>query len=343
MDKLRLLCLFSGFGAFEKALTNLSMDYELINFCEIDKHAAKSYCAIHDVNENLNLGDITKIDISKLPTNVDLITHGSPCQDYSISGLQAGGDKGSGTRSSLMWNTVEIVKHCKPKYVVWENVKNVLAKKHIHNFEQYLKDLEDIGYKSYYKVLNAKDFGIPQNRERIYCISILGEHKSYEFPDETLITTPNIRDYIEEFDSSSEYILKPYVRNQIRKTKFKKERYIQETEDIMNRTIKGFRIMDYRYDEGLRIRKNNLCPTLTTKANSSISSVPIVYNNGELRFMMPIESWRLMGFSDEDYHKAESIPTSIAQLYKQAGNSVVVKVVEKLYENLFDMGGISYE
>lgn len=105
-QKIKLLSLFSGIGAFETALERLGIDYELTNFCEIDKYAVQSYCMLHDVDESLNLGDITNINFDKLPDNIDLLTHGSPCQDYSVSGAQAGGDEGSGTRSSLMWNTV---------------------------------------------------------------------------------------------------------------------------------------------------------------------------------------------------------------------------------------------
>ena len=108
--KLKVLSLFSGIGAPEKALERLNIDYELINYCEIDKYASKSYSIIHNVSEDLNLGDITKIDIDKL-RDFDLLTHGSPCQDFSAIGKQAGGDIGSETRSSLMWNTVEIIKH----------------------------------------------------------------------------------------------------------------------------------------------------------------------------------------------------------------------------------------
>lgn len=99
--------------------------------------------------------------------------HGSPCQDFSLAGKQAGGDEGSGTRSSLMYETIRIVKKLKPKYVIWENVKNLLSKKHIHNFNAYLDTMKELGYKNYYDVLNAKDYGIPQNRERVFTISIL--------------------------------------------------------------------------------------------------------------------------------------------------------------------------
>lgn len=173
------------YGAFEKALERLGIDYELIGFSEIDKYAVKSYCAIHGVSEELNLGDITKIEKEKLPRFIDLITHGSPCQDFSVAGKQAGGDKGTETRSSLMWNTVDIVEWCLPKYVVWENVKNILSKKHKHNFDSYIEIMDRLGYNSYYQVLNAKDYGIPQNRERVFTISIRKDidKKNFIFPE----------------------------------------------------------------------------------------------------------------------------------------------------------------
>ncbi|WP_253198349.1 DNA (cytosine-5-)-methyltransferase [Clostridium gasigenes] len=180
---MKYLSLFSGIGSPEQALKNRGIDFELFGFSEIDKYAIKSYCAVHGVDESLNLGDITKIDIEKLPLDIDLITHGSPCQDFSLGGKGNGGDLGSGTRSSLMWNTVAICDHCKPKYVIWENVKNVLSKKHIHNFDKYLEEMDRIGYKNYYKILNAKDFGVPQNRQRIFVISIRKDiKKDFEFP-----------------------------------------------------------------------------------------------------------------------------------------------------------------
>ena len=140
------------------------MKYNLVKFCEFDKYAVKSYCAIHNETEEKNLGDITKVNIESLP-KCDMITHGSPCQDFSIAGLGKGADEGTATRSSLIWNSVKIIEQCQPKFVIWENVKNVLSNKHIHNFKKYLSTMEELGYANYYKVLNAKDYGIPQNRE----------------------------------------------------------------------------------------------------------------------------------------------------------------------------------
>lgn len=169
---LNYLSLFSGIGAPEKALTNLGIPYHLVNYCEIDKYASKSYAAVHGVSEDLNLWDVTKITKDSIKERVDFISHGSPCQSFSICGKQEGGDEGSGTRSSLMYETLRIVGFTNPKFILWENVKNVLSPKHIHNFENYRNRLDALGYNSYWKVLNAKDFGIPQNRERIFCISI---------------------------------------------------------------------------------------------------------------------------------------------------------------------------
>lgn len=182
MNKLRVLELFGGIGACSKALEKLGIDYEIADYVEIDKYAVKSFNAIH--NTNFEPQDITTWDKD---IEVDLVVHGSPCQDFSLAGLQAGGDEGSGTRSSLMYETIRIVKKLKPKYVIWENVKNLLSKKHRHNFDSYLEIMESLGYKNYYQVLNAKDYGIPQNRERVFTISIRAdvifrEEINFKFP-----------------------------------------------------------------------------------------------------------------------------------------------------------------
>ena len=175
-NKLKLLELFGGIGACSSALTRLGINYEIADYVEIDKYAVASYNAIHGTN--FEPQDITMWDKD---IDVDLIMHGSPCQDFSLAGKQAGGDKDSGTRSSLMYETIRIVEKLKPKYVIWENVKNLLSKKHRHNFDAYLEKMEQLGYTNYYQVLNAKDYGIPQNRERVFTVSIL-DGSNYEFP-----------------------------------------------------------------------------------------------------------------------------------------------------------------
>lgn len=187
--KIKVLELFAGIGAVSKALERLNIDFEIVDAVEIDKYAIKSFNAVHGTN--FESQDITKWDKD---IEVDLISHGSPCQDFSLAGKQAGGDKDSGTRSSLMYETIRIVEKLKPKYVIWENVKNLLSKKHRHNFDAYLETMEQLGYTNYYQVLNAKDYGIPQNRERVFTVSILDNHtekdekisllvKDFKFPE----------------------------------------------------------------------------------------------------------------------------------------------------------------
>ena len=183
---MKVLSLFSGIGAFEKALDRLNIDYELVAFSEIDKYATKSYCAIHGVDESMNLGDITKVNENSLPKDIDLITYGFPCQDISLAGKQKGlfNNDGTQTRSGLFFEALRIIEATKPKIAIAENVKNLTGKKFKEQFELVLKSLEEVGYSNYWKVLNAKDYGIPQNRERVFIISIRKDiDKGYEFPE----------------------------------------------------------------------------------------------------------------------------------------------------------------
>ena len=298
---------------------NSTPKYKLLNFCEFDDYAIQSYCAIHDVSPSLNLGDITKVDIDKLPC-CDLITHGSPCQDMSIAGDQAGADEGSGTRSSLIWNSVEIIKKCNPKFVIWENVKNVLSPKHIGNFNKYIDVMEKMGYVSYYQVLNAVDYGMPQARERIFCISIRKDiNIGFEFPEKHRVF------------SMEEYIDKDAVRK-VNKTllpyfdeKYKKD-YVSKSGCIkyFDGENQGFFKSDFTNKRIYSI--HGICPTLTT-----CGSVNLWELKGK---MTELEMWRLMGFEDSDYEKAKSTGIPIGALHKQAGNSIVVNVICDLFKKL---------
>ena len=165
---MRIIELFGGIGACTQALKRLGVDVEVVDYVEIDKYAVKSYNAINGTD--FQPQDITKW--YKHFDDIDLIMHGSPCQDISVAGKQAGADEGSGSRSSLMYETLRIVADIKPKLVLWENVKNLVGKKHKHNFDEYIRRMEKLGYESYWQVLNTKDYGIPQNRERVFTISI---------------------------------------------------------------------------------------------------------------------------------------------------------------------------
>lgn len=325
MEKLRVLSLFSGIGAFEKALNNIGVNFELVNFCEFDKYAIKSYCAIHGVNESINLGDITQVDLDSLPKGIDLLTHGSPCQNYSRAGKRDGGDKGSGTKSSLMWNSVEIIKKVKPKYVVWENVSGVLEPKNIHNFNQYIEDLNEIGYVSSWEVLNSYNFGIPQNRERIFCVSILNGY-AFDFP-EPPYTPCKLKDVIDRVVDEKYYIDKPF--NPIE---------IKESNSICRRLgsveLNGHDYLKRVYDiERCR-------PTLPTGSGGNHEPKILVTDHTlqdvpfRVRKITPREYWRLQSFSDSDYNKCVAIGMSETQLKKQAGNSITVRVLEYIFKEL---------
>lgn len=205
---LKVLSLFSGIGAFEKALENLGIKFELVGFSEIDKYASASYCAIHEVSADKNLGDITKIDESNLPKDIDLITYGFPCQDISLAGKQKGlfNEDGTQTRSGLFFEALRIIEGTKPKFAIAENVKNLTGKKFKEQFKTVLQSLENAGYVNYWQVLNARDFGIPQNRERVFIISIRKDiDTGYEFPKKQELKL-RLKDLLEEKVDEKYYI-----------------------------------------------------------------------------------------------------------------------------------------
>ena len=150
--KLKLLSLFSGIGAFEEALKNIGVDFELINYCEFDPQIAKAYSLIHNVSEDLNLGDINKVDETKLE-DFDLMTYGFPCQSFSAQGKRLGFE--DETRGNLFFESMRIAKHKKPKYMVAENVKGLISHDKGNTFKIILETLESIGYNNYYKITTS--------------------------------------------------------------------------------------------------------------------------------------------------------------------------------------------
>lgn len=203
----KLLSLFSGIGAFEKALTNLEIPFEVVAYCEFDKYASKAYSVIHDVPESMNLGDITKVDEKMLPINIiDILTYGFPCQPFSVAGRQEGFDDSKG-RGNLFFDALRIIKNCKPKIAIAENVKNLTGKKFSSEFQTVLKSLQDAGYNNYWKVLDAKNYDLAQHRERVIIVSIRKDLDTgvFEFP-EPVELTKCLYDYLEEKVDEKYYI-----------------------------------------------------------------------------------------------------------------------------------------
>ena len=187
MDKLKIkvFTAFSGYDSQCLALDRLQkkypeFDYELVGWSEIDKYAIQAHNAIYPQWSDRNYGDISKINWDEVP-DFDLFTYSSPCQDFSNAGLQKGGEEGGGTRSSLLWECRRAIVAKKPKFLLMENVAALVSQKFIKTFNKWQEELARYGYTNFAQVLNAKDYGIPQNRERIFLVSVLGE-AWYNFP-----------------------------------------------------------------------------------------------------------------------------------------------------------------
>lgn len=364
---MKLIELFGGIGACTKAFKNIGMNVDVADYVEIDKYAVKSYNAINGTN--FEPQDIKEWDKD---INVDIIMHGSPCQDFSVAGKQAGGDLGSGTRSSLLYETIRIVGKLRPKYVIWENVKNLLSKKHKHNFDNYIETMNILGYNSYYQVLNAKDYGIPQNRERVYTISIRKDidNGNFKFPEKEELKM-RLKDILED-KVDEKYYLKDYQLENIKKSNYIQNQrriagsiYDKEglapTLDAMQGGWRQPSIVEepklpgaYGRNFGSKGKiEEDICSTLQAAMGSGGGNVPLVkeFSCGEfkdldeyieylqeiqdqipvehqeleledgteirVRKLTPKECWRLMGFDDKDFDRAEKV-NSNTQLYKQA-------------------------
>lgn len=180
-SKLRVFTSFSGYDSQCMALDRLPLEYELVGWSEIDQYAIKAHNAVYPQWAGRNYGDISKIDWAAVP-DFDLFTYSSPCQDFSQAGQQKGGEQGSGTRSSLLWECERAIATKKPKYLLMENVAALVSSKFIKLFNKWQYTLVKMGYKNFAAVLNAKHYGVPQNRERVFLVSILDAGAKYEFP-----------------------------------------------------------------------------------------------------------------------------------------------------------------
>ena len=212
---LKVLSLFSGIGAFERALEKLGVEHEVVAYCEIDKYASKAYSIIHGIPESKNLKDVTKVDILDIEDSVDLITYGFPCQDISNAGKQKGftDEEGNRTRSGLFFEALRIIDDYRPKFAIAENVKALTSKKFTEEFKIVLDSLDEVGYNNYWAVLNAKDYGIPQNRERVFIISIRKDiDRGFTFPG-AIPLTQRLKDLLEDEVDESFYLSDYAMRN----------------------------------------------------------------------------------------------------------------------------------
>ena len=348
---------FSGIGSPEMAFKRLKdngviNNYESVFFCEIDKYAVKSYCAIHGEPPNKNLGDITKINGANLPY-CDIWIGGFPCQDISMAGIRRGFDFNSNTRSSLGWKMIQFLREIKdpPKVVIFENVAAITNSKMRRTLNLFKEDLESLGYSLYDHVLTALDYGTPQNRERYFLVAIKGNYL-YHFPDKIKLKL-RLKDLLEKdidpnlvlsekvyFDLQRFVENKNYTKNSklvCKNLKDKRRKYIINLYRFIDGKNHCGRDTSSKYNQTARLwSMNGYCPTLTANSTEDTSKMIIYKDNCFfVKRISPLESWRFMGFSDEDFYKAKSIGTSNRQLFKQAGNSIATNVIYHILKNLF--------
>lgn len=447
IDKpIRLIELFAGIGSQAKALSRLGADFEHYRVCEFDKYAIKSYNAIHGTD--FTTSDITQISASDLGiVDTDkycyIITYSFPCQDLSLAGKGKGMAKGDNTRSGLLWEVERLLNECDelPQILLMENVTQVHGKKNKEHFDEWIRFLESKGYSNYWKDLNAKNFGIPQNRNRCFMVSVLGNY-TYEFPEEFPLEL-RLKDMLE--DNSNDRRTRPiycciswqnpenpsdrtagiHLEQRLEPnfsgcsntlTTVQKDNYVVEPTIVENCYVskKGVKYI-CSPKRGMTTDVNaNVCQPLTANGQANwtgsfispdieslekssaicgteptkinLKSGKTVYFDGEkfiepkiireeplekegwhnhakevispqgvcrtlcaqsnnlvtkikepcnlrIRKLTPKECWRLMGFNDSDFEKAEQV-NSNSQLYKQAGNSIVVDVLCHIFREM---------
>lgn len=300
---LKILELFGGIGSPRVALRNLGIPVKSIDYVEIDEKAVRSYNAIFRGDLSYKAQDVRGWNLKP-----DILIHGSPCQDFSIAGRQRGADPNSGTRSSLMWETISIVRNMglwKPRIIIWENVKNVRSRYMVHNHEKYMSELDQMGYKSSYALLDARDFGLPQARKRVFTVSILGG-KEFDFTHLKRKPMANIRGFLECGPVDDYYRVKaPSMLRAIGKTG----------------TVRRLPIVqDY-------------CWTITERPDRAPGCGCLPIGNGNYRYLTERECWRLQGYGDIDFNAAAQV-NSRRTLYRQAGNSIPVPIFESLFTKM---------
>jgi DNA (cytosine-5)-methyltransferase 1 len=301
---IKLFEAFSGIGTQSMALKKITDNYEIVGYSEIDKYAIESYKAIHGEHIK-NYGDISKIE--QLP-KCDICTWSFPCQDISLAGNQKG--MVEGTRSNYGFEYLETVKRSthKPTVLIMENVKALVSDRFKEDFNQILETTKSMGYVNHWAVLNAKHYGVAQNRERVFLVSIMnGDY--FHFPSKIKLKK-RLKDYLES-EVDEKYYLSDKQISQINEWK-------SQQNPIDN----------------ARTDKDKTLQCITAKSNTSMNaSMLLIKENLRIRKLTPLECWRFMGIHDQDYHKAAQV-VSNTQLYKQAGNAIVVDVIEAILRKL---------
>lgn len=365
----RIATLFSGIGAIEYAFKRCDLKKEIVFACDNDKFVKESYFANYDIDEARWYDDVRNIKAKKYKGKIDLLVGGSPCQSFSMVGKRKGLKD---TRGTLFYEFARIVKECQPKVFIFENVKGLINHDKGNTFETIKATFDELGYKYFYQVMNAKNYGMAQHRERIFVIGFKDNSINFEFP-EPIELEHKMQDFLEDYTDSKYYLKEKGVKF-VTSSKNRKKRYTQINGDIAicqkanqqfnwhgdfvfesqkNREFDEFIFdvndVEEKYYLSAKTTKYVLSPgtknfktTIKTDlevARPLLQSMHkmhragvdnyVTHNKGRIRKLTPKECLRLMGFRD-DFKQV----VSDTQMYRQAGNSIVVDVLIALLKQM---------
>ena len=366
---IRLATMFSGIGAIEFALKRLNIDTKIIFASDNDKFVKESYFANYPIEEKNWYEDVHNIKGKKYLGKIDLLVGGSPCQSFSMVGKRKGLED---TRGTLFYEFARVVQECQPKVFIYENVKGLINHDKGNTFETIKATFDELGYKYFYKVLNAKDYGIPQHRERIFVVGFKNKNVTFEFPEQIDLQA-TMQDFLEDYIDSKYYLKEKGVKF-VTSSKNRKKRYTQINGDIAlcqkanqqfnwhgdfvfeNQEYKEFHEFIFNVEEveekyylSEKIKKYVLAggtknfktsketdlrvarPLLQSMHKMHRAGVDnyVTHHKGRIRKLTPKECLRLMGFGD-DFKQV----VSDTQMYRQAGNSIVVDVLIALLKQM---------
>lgn len=369
-NKIRLATMFSGIGAIEFALQRLKISHEIVFASDNDKFVKESYFYNYSIDDNRWYDDVKNIDGTKYINKIDLLVGGSPCQSFSMVGKRKGFED---TRGTLFYDFARVIKESQPKIFIYENVKGLLNHDKGHTFETMKATFNELGYNYYYKVLNAKDYGIPQHRQRIFVIGFKDNSINFEFPNPIDLHS-SMQDFLEDYIDSKYYLKEKGVKF-VTSSKNRKKRYTQINGDIAicqkanqqfnwhgdfifekpnNTEFNDFtfdvntveekyylseKVTKYVLATGTKNFKTNSTETDLKVARPLLQSMHkmhragvdnyVTHNKGKIRKLTPKECLRLMGFNDRFKQVI-----SDTQMYRQAGNSIVVDVLIALLKQI---------
>ncbi|WP_433779821.1 DNA cytosine methyltransferase [Flavobacterium anhuiense] len=365
---IRLATMFSGIGSIEHALERLDLKSEIVFACDNDKHVKQSYFANYEISEKSWYEDVKQIDGSKYKGGIDLLVGGSPCQSFSMVGKRRGFED---TRGTLFYEFARVIKESQPKVFIFENVKGLVNHDKGNTFKVIKETFKELGYKIDYQLLNSKDYGIPQHRERIFVVGFRDTETQFHFP-EAIPLEYKMQDFLEDYTDSKYYLKEKGVKF-VTSTKNRNKRYTQingeialcqkanqqfnwhgdfvfeEAESSFNDFIFNVNDVEEKYYLSEKTKAYVLAtgtksfkttvgtdleiarPILQSMHKMHRSGVDnyVTHNKGKIRKLTPRECLRLMGFK-EDFKQV----VSDTQMYRQAGNSIVVNVFIALMKQM---------